>query len=503
LLLKQKYGVNAGDRVAIAMRNYPEWCFSFFACGSIGAIAVPINSFWKGKEMCYGLQDSGSKILFCDYQRYKEIQPFISSMGTTVIVVRAPSDVQLESAVRYEQLMQHANPSARPSDEDLSVLANTIDTDDAAMIMYTSGTTGNPKGVVLTNRGIINQMEVGRMLTLVQEKIFELPGMPPMPEVAQHCILCIVPLFHVTGSHHNFLQSLVVGRKFVLMYKWDAETALQLIEKERVTAWTGVPTMALDIMEHPAFNRYDTSSLLSVGSGGAPTPASQVKRTAETFKNGLPTSAYGLTETNGAVCYNSALSYLRKPTSCGTPFPIVEVKVVDLDTGATLGPNERGELLIRSNLVMKEYWNKPEATAKAITEDGFFRSGDIATIDSEGFIYIVDRAKDIIIRGGENISCTEVEDVIYTNKAVRECAVFGIPDDRLGEVVGVLVMLRKPCSSTELVDFLKGKLAPFKIPSPSHVYFTDKPLPRGATGKIMKRAIKAKILESTKPHSKL
>merc|ERR1712232_102635 len=216
--------------------------------------------------------------------------------------------------------------------------------------------------------------------------------MPKLPVVEQHCILCVVPLFHGTGSHHNFLRSIVIGQKLVLMFKWDPEMALKLIEKERVTTWSGVPTMALDIIEHPAFEKYDTSSLLSVGAGGAPTPASQVKRTAERFKNGLPTTAYGLTETNGAICANASMNYLRKPTSCGTPFPIVEVKVVDIETGEDLGPNERGELLIRSNLVMKGYWNKPEATAKVMTADGYFRSGDIATIDEEGFIYIVDRA---------------------------------------------------------------------------------------------------------------
>ena len=495
VLLSNKFQLTQGDRVGIAMRNYPEWCISFITCGTTGSIAVPINSFWKGNELEYGIKDSGSKILFCDFQRYNEILPFIEKLQIKVIVVRAPGKEPLKLAIRYEDLIREIEIKNRPSNDELiRSLDEKILPDDVAMITYTSGTTGNPKGVVLTHRGILNQMEVGKFLTFVQEKISELPNMPPIPQVDQHCILCAVPLFHVTGSHHNFLQSLVIGRKLVLIYKWDAELALQLIEQEKVTNWTGVPTMALDIMEHPSFSKYNTSSLLTIGSGGAHTPAHQVKRTAETFKNGVPTSAYGLTETNGAICLNSALNYLRKPTSCGSPFINCEIKVVDIDTGKVLPPNERGELLIKSNLIMKEYWNKPIETAKVMTSDHFFRTGDIATLDEEGFIYIVDRAKDIIIRGGENISCSEVENAIYKNSAVRECAVFGVPDDRLGEIVGVLIMLKKPLTAEELVSFLHGKIAPFKIPAVSNVYFTKNPLPRGATGKIVKRAIKDKIL---------
>merc|ERR1712137_235008 len=210
---------------------------------------------------------------------------------------------------------------------------------------------------------------------------------------------------------------------------------------------------------------------------------------------------YGLTETNGAICLNTPLNFLRKPASCGTAFPNVEIKVVDVDSGATLGPNERGELLVKSNLVMKEYWNKPEATAKVITEDKFFKTGDIVTVDEEGFIHIVDRAKDIIIRGGENISCGEVEAAIYHHPSVRECAVLGLPDERLGEIVGAVIMLKGPATQEEISSFLKGKLAPFKIPAPQHIFFTKVALPRGATGKIQKSAIKDKL--SKLPASKL
>ena len=501
-LMRTRFHVVPGDRVAIGMRNYPEWCIAFIACGALGAVAVPLNSFWNGKEMAYGLQDSGSKLLFCDGERFKQVEPFLPTLGLSAIVARSRAPVtEREHVVSYASLQQEMNAMNEPSDS--SILPNTLQKDDAAIIMYTSGTTGNPKGVVLTQLGVTTQMEAARLLILLQEKVSELPGMPSIPAVDQHCVLAIVPFFHVTGLHHLFLTSLIMGRKLVLMFKWDAQQALRLIQQERVTQWTGVPTMVLDIMEHPSFKEYDTSSLLSIGSGGAAPPAPMAKRIAQTFKNGRGTNAYGLTETNGAICLNSALTFLHKPTSCGSPFPIVEVKVVDTETGATLGPNQRGELLVRSNLVMKEYWNKPEATAEVITSDGFFRTGDIATLDEDGFIYIVDRAKDIIIRGGENISCSEVENALYAHPAIRECAVFGLPHERLGEEVGVMILLKQKATAEELVVFLQDKLAPFKIPPIYNIFFTPEALPRGATGKILKRSIRDQVQKNAKLPSRL
>lgn len=494
VLLKNKLGVQPEDRVAIAMRNFPEWCFCFLGIGSIGAINVPVNSFWTGQEMCYGLQDSGSKVLFCDYGKYKEIESFIENLGIHVIVNRAPKNVSLKkSAIRYEDFINQRNIDQRPSHDDLLRLGEKIQPNDAAIIMYTSGSTGKPKGVVLTHRGVVSQMETFALNVGVRQKVAEL-----IPDIVdldtstyQPCVLCVVPLFHGTGSHHNFLTSLVIGRKLVLLYKWDPEIALQLVEKERVSNWSGVPTMIADIINHPSFKKYDTSSLLNVGSGGAATPKSQVFKTNEAFKNGTAATAYGLTETNGAICINYGEDYMKRPTSCGVPFPIVEVKVVDLESEKDLQPNQMGELWIKSNLVMREYWNKPNATKKVLTSDGYLRSGDIATVDEEGFIYIIDRAKDIIIRGGENISCTEVENAIYTHPNVYECAVFGLQHERLGEVVGALIFLKSSnTTADEIVSYLNGKLAPFKIPSSENIFFTDKPLPRGATGKIQKRAIK-------------
>lgn len=261
--------------------------------------------------------------------------------------------------------------------------------------------------------------------------------------------------------------------------------------------------MLLDIMEHPKFSQYDTSSLVALGSGGAPTPPSQVIRTKQTFKSGFPTNAYGLTETNGAVTVNSSLNYLRKPSSVGLPMPIVELKVVDLDSGEDVGRNQRGEIIIKSSLNMRGYWNKPEATAKVLSPDNWFKSGDVGVIDDEGFVYVVDRAKDIIIRGGENISSAEVETAFYTHPAVRECAVFGLPDERLGEVVAIMIYARAPVTPAELIKHVKDSLAAFKIPPASNIYFTKEALPRGGTGKIQKREIRDRVLASLKPTSKL
>jgi len=500
-VLKEKFHVSKGERVGIVMRNYPEWCFGFIGSTLMGAVAVPLNSWWGTQELEYGLKDSGSNVLFCDYTRFKLVSPLIEPLNLKVIVVRSKGRELPGNVHRLEDLLKLYNPK---SISDTELLDQSVQPDDPAIIMYTSGTTGHPKGVIQTNKGVVNQMETGKFFNLVQEKVAELPGMPKLPQFEQAAIVCAVPLFHATASHHIFLQSLTVGRKVVFMFKWDAEDALRIIEREKITHWTGVPTMALDLMEHPKFSSYDTSSLLVVGAGGAATPPSQVHRTFKAFANGTPSNAYGLTETNGAICINSAFNYLRKTNSVGLAFPIVELKIVDIETGETLGPNQRGELLIKSSLNMLGYWNKPQATAKVLDKENWFRSGDVAVIDDEGFIYIVDRAKDIIIRGGENISSAEVETAFYTHPAVRECAVFGVPDDRLGEVVGIMIMVKKPVTPEELINHVKPSLAGFKIPLPTNIFFTNEPLPRGGTGKILKREIRDTVLAKlTKTTSKL
>eukprot|EP01126_Amoeba_proteus_P020275 TRINITY_DN2067_c0_g1_i7.p1 TRINITY_DN2067_c0_g1~~TRINITY_DN2067_c0_g1_i7.p1 ORF type:complete len:347 (-),score=79.99 TRINITY_DN2067_c0_g1_i7:1540-2580(-) len=346
-------------------------------------------------------------------------------------------------------------------------------------------------------------MEVYRLAMAIQKSMSKNDPLSVSPH--QPCSICAIPLFHVTACHHIFLSSFVEGRKIVLMYKWNSTSALKLIEQERCTTWAGVPTMVQDLLTDPSFSHYDLSSLQSVGAGGAPTPPSLVPAVVEKFKADA-SIGYGMeTETNGGIAFNKGLNYVNKPRSCGSPWPIVEVKVIDLETGEDLGKNRRGELCIKSSLNMKEYWNKPEATRKVFLEDRWLRTGDIAEIDDDGFIYIVDRAKDLIIRGGENISCAEVEGAFYTHPAVHECSAFAIPDERLGEVVGLMVYVdpRHHATAEELIHHVNGKLAHFKIPDISCVFFTPEPLPRGGTGKIDKKSIRQDVVNLLKKKSKL
>jgi len=495
--------VKPGDRVALAMKNYPEWCIGYMAAVYCGAVIVPLNSFWTEDELEYGFRDSGTKVLIADSERYQRAVPALDKLSIHAILVRG-DEKKLRGAVaknppeRWENVLKAGNGKAHivPGQPD-----------EAFAIMYTSGTTGHPKGVVQTQRGAMHQLLTLQLSTVLGAQLGEILKVPVDPDWP--CVICPIPLFHVTGCHHVFLASFFVGRKTVLMTRWDPTEALKLITKERPTGWTGVPTMVQDIMEHPDFSKTDFSSIKQMGGGGAPTPKAQVLRVEKNFSIARPAQGYGLTETNGAIAIISGDSYLLKPGSTGQPYPCVEVRVVDLDTGKDVGVGERGELLIRGPLVMKEYWNKPKATSEVLSPDGWFRSGDVAIIDEEGFIFIVDRAKDIIIRGGENISCAEVESAIHSHASVHEVAVFALPDERLGERPAAMIMLKegKHLRAEELPTFLKPILASFKIPKQQDIFFTHEPLPRGATGKTQKRDIKASVIkmlqEKSPPRSKL
>lgn len=499
--LRFKFQVNPGDRVAIASKNSPEWCFSYIAAVLIGAIAVPLNSWWKEHEMEYGLSDSGSKIVLCDIDRFKRIQPSLEKLKDLHVIL---FENHLPYPTTRISTFYSLVDNGKLYSPQMRNLRNYSLNEDSCLIMYTSGTTGNPKGVLLSHRATLNQLEFVHFALTVQDEVFKMLTGHPAPEKNQQCAICAVPLFHVTATHHLFLSIILRGGKLVLFPRWDAGKALRVIETEKVTGWTGVPTMLQDLMEHPNFSKTDISSLEAIGSGGAPIAPSQVLKTREKFAcakyNSDTRNGYGMTETSGAISMNSGVNMVLKPTSCGAPYPIAQAKIIDVDTRKELPTGQRGLLMIRSSLNMTCYWNKPEATKKVLDEEGWLETGDIAFLDADNYIHIVDREKDIVIRGGENISCTEVENQFFTHPAILDCAVFGLPDERLGEVLGVAVYFRAGMSATpkELVDFVKPNLAQFKVPEAKNIFIWDIPLLKGPTEKTHKRDIKAKILADMK-----
>jgi long-chain acyl-CoA synthetase len=359
--------------------------------------------------------------------------------------------------------------------------------EDDATLLYTSGTTGNPKGALGTHRNL----GIGAVAPVFSAaRNFVRRGEPlPTPDPAiQKSTLLAVPFFHVTGSHAVLAPAIYTGAKLVLMYRWDAERAMQLIERERINGAGGVPTIAWQLIEHPARAQYDLSSLESIAYGGAPAASELVRRIGEVFPKAAPGLGWGMTETSSTFSSHSAEDYEHRPTSSGPALPVCEMKIVD-DSGRTLPPDTVGELWAYGPNIVKGYWNKPQATADTFV-DGWVKTGDLASIDSEGFLYIIDRKKDMLIRGGENIYCIEVEEVLYQHPAIMDAAIVGIPHRTLGEEPGAVVTFKPGCSATveELRGFVGQRLAAFKVPVDVIVHAET--LPRNANGKIIKRELK-------------
>jgi long-chain acyl-CoA synthetase len=484
--LVDTYGITKGDRVAISMRNYPEWVMTYAASLSIGAVAVCLNAWWTTDEMLYGLEDSGAEVLLADQERVERVAPLLADGRTDVKVIAVRTPDPLPAGVEHlDDVLLVGAPMPQVD----------IDVDDDATILYTSGTTGEPKGALSTHRAIISALmafgcraAVNNVLAASANEGKE----PPTPHPYPTCFILIVPLFHVTGCIPVMLSCFVTGCKLVMMRKWEPERALELIERERVTMFVGVPTMSWDLLESPDFSKRDTSSLVSVGGGGAPAPPELVRRVDKSFSSARPGIGYGMTETNAYGPQNAGDDYVRKATSAGRTVPLMQVRVVG-DDGTALGTDEVGEIEFRGANLIKGYWNKPEATAEAF-HDGWLRTGDLGRIDDEGFVYVEDRAKDMVLRGGENVYCAEIEAVLYEHGDVYEVAVFGVPHERLGEEVAAAVVLRDDAttSADELQAHVAAKLAPFKVPS--RIVFYDEQLPRGATGKILKRDIRDEVV---------
>ena len=482
-LLVNTYGVKKGDRVAVAMRNYPEWVMSFAAIISVGAVSVSMNSWWVEDEMDFALQDSGAKVLICDQQRFDVAAESCKKFGVKVLVARAEKSLPAGVDKWQDALAPHLAAGLKCPVVDIS-------SDDDATILYTSGTTGRPKGAVSTHRAIISALmgfsSRNSVLTMSGTKLKEVTG----PEVPTSFIL-IVPLFHVTGCVPVMMSCFIAGLKLAIMYKWDAEKALEMIEREKITNFVGVPTQSWDLVNSPAFDKYDTTSLRAVGGGGAPSPTSLVGKVNDKVKNGSPQLGYGMTETNAFGPGITGSDYLAHPTSTGRAVLPMRVEVRD-ENLKSLPTGEAGEIWFFGPMLIRGYWNRPEATAETIV-DGWLRSGDIGRLDAEGFVYVEDRVKDMIIRAGENIYGAEVESVIYDHPAVHEAAVFGVPHERLGEEVGVAILPKDGLAldPQDLWKFLDGKIANFKIPA--HVVVMTEPLPRNAAGKFLKRELQQRL----------
>jgi long-chain acyl-CoA synthetase len=491
------HGVQPGDRVALAMRNYPEWVFGYWAVLSVGAAVVGMNAWWTTEEMQYGLADSRPKVLIADGERVERVLPVLDELRAeaplALITVRYDGELP-EDADRWSDVI---DPASAPAE----LPAVDIDPDDDVCIFYTSGTTGFPKGAQLTHRGSVHNLLNIVFMTTVAGLASAKAGVeapPPATDAEgqpkQPVFMAPTPLFHVTANNCLLHPATIAGGKIVFTYKWDAGRALELIEREGVTNFSGVPTMSRELLMHPDWETRDTSTLAGMGGGGAPLQPDLVDKIDKSLAGGAPSTGYGLTETHGIVTANSGSLYVAKPSSCGRVVPTLEAKLVD-ESDNEVPAGQPGELCVRGAIVIKGYLNREESTADAI-RDGWFHTGDVATIDDDGFVFIVDRIKDMVLRGGENVYCSEVEAAIYELDGVTEAAVFGVPDDRLGEIVGAAVVLSPGVSMTEeeLVQRLSERMAKFKIPE--RVWFLNESLPRNANGKFVKRELKESLLSS-------
>ncbi|MFQ5564388.1 MAG: class I adenylate-forming enzyme family protein [Parvularculaceae bacterium] len=477
--LKNELDVRQGDRVAIAMRNYPEWCISYMAIISLGAVVVPLNAWWKTEELCYGLEDCEAKIVVVDYRRLEYLRPIKERLDLTLILAR--SEASDGADYLYDDLLLAGAAVDSPPEAD-------IEPDDDFCIVYTSGSTGSPKGAILTHRGCITTILSWALLASAVREVRGENYFGDNPG-----ILLGIPLFHVTGSHSIFLLSYVVGRRMAIMYRWDPEEAVRLINKEKLTNFVGVPSQSYELME--AAGDDELPSLIDIGSGGAKRPPEHVKMLAEKFKSANASSGYGLTETNALGCIITQDDYLEHPDSTGRVVPpVTQLKIMKED-GEEAAPCEVGEIWIRTAANFRGYLNNPEETARTITSDGWFKTGDLGKIDEEGFVTIVDRIKDLIIRGGENISCIEVENRAYEFSKVAEASAFSVPDNVLGERVGLVVFPRKGAEIDphELRDFMARELAGFKVPE--RIWISPAPLPRLGTAKIDKITVKTIALQ--------
>ncbi|MEL6257664.1 MAG: class I adenylate-forming enzyme family protein [Pseudomonadota bacterium] len=486
-VLADRFGVQKGDRVAIIMRNYPQWSIAFWGALLAGAIATPMNAWWTGEELEYGLNDSGAKVAIVDPKLFERIRDHWDNIEglSDIVIARAEEDRADPRVHRMEDFIGAASSWAALDPIDPPEVA--FEPDDDATIMYTSGTTGRPKGALATHRAIVSN--VFNSLACQMRMFLRRGEQPPEPDPDNPRIsLVSIPFFHATGAFAVLVPSMLTGGRMITMYKWDADAALPIIERERVSAIGGVPAIAWQVLEHPDRDKYDLSSIAAVSYGGAPSAPELVSTIKRRVPEAVAGNGWGMTETCATATLNFGEDYVNRPDSAGAPSPATELKVVGAN-GETLGVGEVGELWCRSSSNCKAYWNNPEASAKTFV-DGWVVTGDLARLDDEGFVYLVDRAKDMLIRGGENIYSIEVESALYDHPSVMDAAIVGIPHRVLGEEVGAVVQLKPDTTASEddLRHHVAQHLAAFKVPKA--VIFMDQPLPRNANGKVMKTELR-------------
>jgi len=485
-------GVSKGDRVAIAMRNYPEWSIAFFAAVRIGAIAVAINAFGTGNELALAIADADARVVIADGERLERLAGEPDALAGRVVI-----GTRLDDRKAHRDLPPRVVPFATVLDHAADVPAIDLEPDDFATIFYTSGTSSRPKGVLGTHRNICGNL-MSMMFIGARNMLRE--GAHPSPR-APGAGLLSVPLFHATGCHGMLVGQAFFGGTLVFMRRWDPEEALEIIERERIAAFGGVPTMLWDLLQSPSIETRDLTCLRNFAGAGAASPPELARRIHELFPDAGISTGYGMTETSSVVATIGGRDYVERPDSVGVPLPMSVLRIVDAD-GSDVPEGSTGEIWVKSANVAAGYWRRPEETSETF-DQGWIHTGDIGRLDGEGFLYVVDRAKDIVIRGGENIATLEVEAALYEHPAVEEVAAFATPHPTLGEEVGAVVRTRADASVTpnDLREHAADRLAAHKVPS--RVWLRERAFPRGHTGKILKRELQAEYVAFVVPATDL
>ena len=474
-------GVRKGDRVAIGMRNYPEWITSFWACQAIGAVVVAINAWWTESEISYALDDSGTLALIVDGERLERLGTTLRRRNLKALIV-ARRDGLGDEGVDFSEVVRDAGDELPKAE---------IAPSDYSTILYTSGTTGKPKGAVATQRNHLTNYMNSLLGGAVARGLLGDFSTPNLKDAPQLGVLQTFPFFHIGGMSGLYVTT-GTGAKVALMYKWHPAEGAELIQRYRLNSVAGVPMVVRQLLEHARNSGTDVSSLIGIASGGAPVPPDLIRQVGKQFEmKTAPANGYGLTETTSAIISNSGLEYHGQPDSIGRPVVTADVRIVD-EQGKELGEDQIGELQVRGPNVIPGYWNNPEATELAFG-GGWFKTGDLGYRDARGLHYVVDRKKDVIIRGGENVYCAEVEAAILEHPMVKDVAVVGIPHSLYGEEVAAVIQIRDATRSeslpAELREALAASLAQFKIPTAFKM--TESDLPRTATGKVLKRELRA------------